>query len=84
MFSHKPDEVKTQMSRQKGDDNKLREKHTSTVSCDWSPNSGHIHWRIPYAVVQELCGTMVTIYTAEIRKLISTAEHKLLTIQKKM
>ena len=46
--------VKTQMSRQKGDDNKLREKHTSTVSCDWSPNSGHIHWRSPHAVVQEL------------------------------
>ena len=32
MLFDKPDEVKTQMSRQKGDDNKLREKHTSTAS----------------------------------------------------
>ena len=54
MLFHKPDEVKTQMSRQKGDDKKLREKHTSTVSCDWSPNSVHIQWRNPHAVVQEL------------------------------
>ena len=30
MFFDKTDEVNTQMSRQKGDDNKLREKHTST------------------------------------------------------
>ena len=54
MLFHKTDEVKTQMSRQKSDDNKLREKHTSTVSCDGSPNSGHIQWRNPHAVVQEL------------------------------
>ena len=50
MLFHKPDGVKTQMSRQKSDDNKLREKHTSTVSCDWSPNWKKQVWKIEFKI----------------------------------